>query len=205
MLGTMTVVPASCGRRRRAVAPGFTLVEVMISLVILAVLLAIAVPSMREFVARKRVEGVAQELVTDLRYLQAVQQQRGAASRFPVRISFSSTDTMSCYVLYVWGTAGIDCNCARSDGPVCFDPTVDGASQELKTVVLPKSSGVSFSSDPALLTLDGFNGLPVGNRTIQATIRGTRGGEVRVSTNATAKPSLCSVSGTESSIPRCPP
>lgn len=185
-------------------APGFTLIELMITLVILAVLLAIAVPSMREFVARKRVEGVAQELATDLRYLRAVQQQRGAAWRLPVRISFSSTDAMSCYVLYVWGTAGIDCNCARTDGPVCFNPNADGASQELKTVVVRKSTGVTFSSVPELLTLTGLNGLPEGGTTILASVRSTLGGEVRVSTNATAKPSLCSVSGSESTIPRCP-
>lgn len=173
----------------------------MITLVILAVLLAIAVPSMREFVARKRVEGVAQELATDLRYLQAQQIQRSAS----VGIRFGSTDTMSCYVLYVRGAAGVNCNCTRSDGPVCGNPDAAGASQEIKTVIVPKSTGVSFTSEPALLILLGFNGLPDGNTTILASVRSPLGGEVRVTTNSTAKPSFCSVSGSESTIARCPP
>lgn len=201
MLGTMTFQPRSSRRQRRARSAGFTLIELMITLVILAVLLAIAVPSMREFVARKRVEGVAQELATDLRYLQAQQIQRSA----PVRIRFGSTDTMSCYVLYVWGAAGVNCNCTRTDGPVCGNPDAAGASQEIKTVIVPKSTGVSFTSEPTLLTLLGFNGLPDGNTTLLASVQGTRGGEVRLTTNSTAKPSLCSVSGSESTIPRCPP
>jgi type IV fimbrial biogenesis protein FimT len=199
MLGTMSSRLAP--RRRQAVAPGFTLIELMITLVILAVLLAIAVPSMREFVARKRVEGIAQELATDLRYLRAQQIQRSA----PVRIRFGSTDTMSCYVLYVWGAAGVNCNCTRAEGAVCGNADAAGASQEIKTVIVPKSTGVEVTSEPALLTLLGFNGLPDGNTTILASVRSAVGGEVRVTTNSTAKPSLCSVSGSESTIPRCPP
>lgn len=201
MLGTMTVVSASCGPRRRAVAPGFTLVEVMISLVILAVLLAIAVPSMREFVARKRVEGVAQELATDLRLLKSQQIQR----RQRVGILFGSNDSMTCYSLYFIGTGDENCDCTISNGPVCGNPARVQGSAEIKTVVVPRTTGVTVSSNPQLLRLLGFNGMPSGNTTIRASVQGTSGGTVRVSTNAAAMPSVCSVSGSESSIPACPP
>ena len=75
---------------------GFTMIELLIVMVILAVLLAIAVPSMREFIARKRVEGVAQELATDLRLLKSQQIQR----RRNVGIQFGSNASITCYVLY---------------------------------------------------------------------------------------------------------
>ncbi|HOB94851.1 MAG TPA: prepilin-type N-terminal cleavage/methylation domain-containing protein, partial [Aquabacterium sp.] len=54
---------------------GFTLVELMVVVAILSVLVAIALPSARDFVARKRLEGIAQELATDLRLLKSNQIQ----------------------------------------------------------------------------------------------------------------------------------
>ena len=200
MLGKMTRRPAPCRRWHRAVAPGFTLIELMITLVILAVLLAIAVPSMREFVARKRVEGVAQELATDLRLLKSQQIQR----RRSVGILFGSNDSVTCYSLYAIGTGQEHCDCTISNGPVCGNPARVQGSSEIKTVLVPRSSGVTVSSDPPLLRLFGFNGLPFGNTTIQASVQGALGGEVRVSTNEAAMPVICSVSGSESAIRACP-
>lgn len=201
MLGTMTNQPAPWRRQRRAVAPGFTLIEVMITLVILAVLLAIAVPSMREFVARKRVEGIAQELATDLRLLKSQQIQR----RRSVGILFGSNDSVTCYSLYFIGTGDENCDCTIGNGPVCGNPARVQGSAEIKTVVVPRNSGVTVSSNPQLLRLFGFNGMPIGNTTIQASVQGSSGGTVRVSTNTAAMPVICSVSGSESAITACPP
>lgn len=202
MLDAMTGPARPERRRPLAVERGFTLIEMLITLVIVAVLMAVAVPSMSKFVARKRVEGVAQELATDLRYLRAQHLQRNVQD---TRVRFMSTDTMSCYVLYVWGVAGIDCNCTRTSSPVCGDPAAAGASVEIKTVVVPRSTGVTVTSVPSILTLSGFNALPVGNATIRASVASSLGGEVRLTTNASAKPSLCTVSGSESTIPGCAP
>lgn len=49
-------------------ARGFTLIELMIVLAIVAILLATAVPSFVEQVALRRLEGVANELSADLQY-----------------------------------------------------------------------------------------------------------------------------------------
>lgn len=178
---------------------GFTLIELMITLVILAVLLAIAVPSLREFVARKRVEGVAQELATDLRLLKSQQIQR----RQFVGILFGSNASMTCYSLYAIGTADENCDCTIANGQVCGDPSRVEGSKEIKTVVVPRSTGVVVSSSPPLLRLFGFNGMPIGNATIQASVQSSLGGSIRVATNAAAMPSMCSLSGSGSLAP-CP-
>ncbi len=49
-------------------AGGFTIVELMVVLAIAAILIVVAAPSFSEFLSRRRVEGVASELVTDLHY-----------------------------------------------------------------------------------------------------------------------------------------
>ena len=50
------------------VQPGFTLIELMVTLAIAAILLAISVPSFMDTIARQRIEGTANELVADLGY-----------------------------------------------------------------------------------------------------------------------------------------
>ena len=47
---------------------GFTIIELMTVMVIAGVLLALALPSFNETLARRRLEGQANELVTDLSY-----------------------------------------------------------------------------------------------------------------------------------------
>lgn len=189
---------------------GFTLVELMITLVVLAVLMAMAVPSLRDFIARQRIESIAKELATDLRYLRTEAVQR----RRDVQILFGSNVTSTCYVLYRPGVAGIACDCARTDGlPTCGDPAAGGANQEFKTVVVRRDLGVLLSAAPASLELGGFNGLPVYNpvtnafQTIQATVKGASiGGEVRVYTTEAdlVVPQICSVGGHHGSLPACP-
>lgn len=195
--------PSAARSAQRYKAHGFTLVESLITVVILAVLLAIAVPSMREFIARQRVEAVAKQVATDLKYLRSLATQR----RFAVEIYFGSNDVESCYVLYGFNDSGAFCDCARTDGlRACGDPAVDGASVEYKTVSIPRSSGVVLSANPVALDLQGGDGLPTGaQRTIQISVRGTSiGGELRVyTTTDLVVPRICSVPGRSGSIPAC--
>jgi len=68
-------------RRRpegEAAQRGVTLIEVMAVVAIVAVLLALGVPSFREFVARNRLDGAAQELMTSLQYARSEAMRRGA-------------------------------------------------------------------------------------------------------------------------------
>ena len=194
--------PAATHLRETRRSRGFTLVELMVTAGIVVVLLAIAVPSMREFVARKRVEGVANELATDLRYLRAAQIERGGTTTVGIRFTANSQKT--CYVLFVEGGGrGDDCDCANQ--PICA-----GAAVELKNVSLPRSGGLTLTAvNPALFLAT--NGLPYRNRseanpstTINASVSSALGGVVRVETNEVVRPSICSVSGSNSALSACP-
>lgn len=175
---------------------GFTLVELLITVSIGAILMALAVPSMQGFIARKRLEGAASELVTDLRYMRAAQLERGR----PVRIRFSVTDAKTCYVIFVEGRAfNADCNCGSE--PVCAN--VPSAAEPLKVVSMPRSSGIEVRSTPSTMSLQGLNGLPAGGATLRIAVTGPSGNEIEVATNELARPTICSVSGYENSLTRC--
>lgn len=179
---------------------GVTIVELMVTLAILAVLLAIAVPSMRDFIARKRLEGVAQELMTDLRLLKS-QHQRN--SQRPVAISFGAKTDQTCYVLYVRGISVPHCNCAST--AVCGTDDLVGRPEQIKLVSVPRSTGVTVTADRLQLTLSGFDGLPQHGATLQAVVTNSQVGSIRVSTNSVGLPSICSVSGAIGSVGRCAP
>ncbi|QVL51220.1 MAG: GspH/FimT family pseudopilin [Thiocapsa sp.] len=64
---------ASIARPRRAAppkrSPGFTLLELMITLSVLAILASLGVPAMQEMLERNRLKGAAQALVEDLQWV----------------------------------------------------------------------------------------------------------------------------------------
>lgn len=57
---------------------GFTLIELMITVAILAITLAIAIPAMSDFATRQRVSGQASELLLSLAYARSEAVKRGA-------------------------------------------------------------------------------------------------------------------------------
>jgi type IV fimbrial biogenesis protein FimT len=110
---------------------GFTLIELLVVVVLGGVLLALAAPSFTGMLKRKRVEGVALELGTDLQYARSEAVQRNAR----VRVIFEagcyaihvvgSTDATSCIAL---GTGAIALKTVQIDtGPtLAFVPAVAG-------------------------------------------------------------------------------
>ena len=191
-----------------ATCHGFTMIELLITVVILAVLAAIAVPLMRELIARQRVESIAKELATDLRYLRT----KSIEGKATVRIKFGSNDVNTCYVVFGLGIDELDCNCARTDGLTSCGNS-SGRGEEFKTVLIPRARGVTVAATPGTLQLEGFNGLPLYRpdtqafQTIQAVVTGTNmGGELRVytTTDELIVPKLCSVGGRQGAFPTCP-
>lgn len=201
MLGTLR----SRARRRAAcgAAGGVTLVELMVTLAIVAVLLAIALPSMREFIARKRLEGIAQELLTDLRLLKSHQIQNRPNTG--TAIGFGNTAEKSCYILFVKGDNVENCDCTAAEALLCGPADAGGLRPApIRQVNIPLDSGVRINSSRPTLDVMGYNAMPRLNRTLDISVTGTNVGEIRITTNATGVPAVCAVSGVFSSIKACP-
>jgi type IV fimbrial biogenesis protein FimT len=69
VLGIISSVAAGCNHKWRDSAiksKGFTLIEMVIVIAVMAILAAIAAPNYNSFMARKRVDGAANQLFTDL-------------------------------------------------------------------------------------------------------------------------------------------
>ena len=88
---------------RRSAQRGVTLMELMIVLSIAAILLAFAVPSFQEFVARNRLEGAAQELMTSLQLARSEATRRGAQVTLRLNGTAGSKDWGSGWTMFVDG------------------------------------------------------------------------------------------------------
>jgi type IV fimbrial biogenesis protein FimT len=122
---------AATGIRQR----GFTIIELMTVMVIAGVLLVLALPSFNDMLERRRVEGQANELVTDLSYAksEAVQRNRNVLLQ-------TDPGGTTCYTIAVMPDppAG-SCNCAAS-------PRCTGGPMELKTVTLANGASVTTNT-----------------------------------------------------------
>lgn len=130
-------------RRGRAPRPtvGVTLVELLVGIAILAIVLALGVPSMREWMISQRVSSISNELVTDLQLARSEAIRRGKATF----VRFGGNATQTCYVVHA-GNPGLgeSCDCTLPAGAAC------GGSLELvelKTVTVLRNDGVSMTAN----------------------------------------------------------
>jgi prepilin-type N-terminal cleavage/methylation domain-containing protein len=128
-------------RPARRTPAGVTLVELLVGIAILAIVLALGVPSMREWMVSQRVSSVANELVTDLQLARSEAIRRGMATF----VRFGGNGAQTCYVVHA-GTPGFgeSCDCNLPVGATC------GSSLsliELKTVTILRNDGVTMTAN----------------------------------------------------------
>lgn len=181
--------------RRRATVGGVTLIELMIGLVVMGVLAAIAVPSMYEFIMRKRVEGVADELLTNLRLLRTANILN---TNGWTHVDFRSNATLTCYAIYT--EVGGLCDCRNP--PSCNNPDTEAH----KIVQIPLDTRIRIdlmTGSASRLTLHRLTGLPTSARPVGVEVWAPQGGRVRVSLNPAGQPIICSVAGHSTAYPAC--
>lgn len=197
----MSLLRPVSSARRRPPADGVSLIELMVGLGIAAVLLAVALPSMNEFIARQRVAGAATGLVADIRFARSTQMQ---TSR-PVRLMFNANTSVTCYIAHSL-IAGGNCDCAAANPPYCLALPGATVPTEYKSAMLPRSQGITVKpavGTPTELIFDATSSLTRNAAQLTIDIESTTGGHVRVLTTATGQPRICSVSGHGSAFPAC--
>lgn len=183
---------------------GLTLVELLITVTIGTILMALAIPQYQTMIARKRVVAAANELVSDARFTRAELTEL-SESMF---MSFNSNSDYTCYIIYPEGNGTGYCNCARTSVPFCDTRLAQGRPHEIKTVIIKRSSGVTLTTNRTHLYFRELIGAPNvdfrGSQTVIVNIQHPLGGHLRVSLHEPVKPTICSVSGHTAEFGACP-
>jgi type IV fimbrial biogenesis protein FimT len=146
-------------------AHGVTLIELMTVIAIMAILLAVAVPSFSSFLSKRRVENALTELTTDLQFARSEAAQRNVS----VRITFGT----GCYVVHTVGSTATSCTQAGG-------ASLGTGAVEVKTVKLETGSVLSFRPNNTLtyLMFDSVRGMATWDGT------GTTSGSVDITSSA---------------------
>jgi type IV fimbrial biogenesis protein FimT len=124
---------------------GVTMIEACITLAITGILAGTALPSFKENLDKRSLEGVSSEVRTDLMYARSEAVSRNDG----VRVSFYEGAAGRCYVVHTGNRA--DCSCDGSGPAVCTGDAV-----ALKTV--NESRGVQVLANVSSLRFDPING-----------------------------------------------
>ncbi len=196
-------------RRAAALWRGFTLIELMVVIAVVATLIMLVAPSFKRMIDIQRVRSVNAALVTDLQFARS----EAASRNRRVFLRFDNTGSaVTCYVV-LEGASPSFCDCKRPPGTACTGPA---DIKEIRTVHVDKALGLTvglpsgatqttMGFDPAtgrllIAPLDVVTDAP-GDFVIE--VKNTSVGGLRTSVAPTGRPSVCSPSAEISGAPTC--
>jgi prepilin-type N-terminal cleavage/methylation domain-containing protein len=176
-------------RQAPANSHGFTLLELMITVTVSAILLSLALPGFTTFMDRYRLEGAVQELYSDLQFARSESVKRNQS----VQISFTTGASWS-YTLASLG--GVCTNTALSTTALKTTNFNAFAGTQITTVSLGGGS-TTLVFQPVSSTVQNAcaNGspLPAGSKIV---FQSTQGRQACVHINLIGRTKLCSPAGT---------
>lgn len=176
---------------------GFTMIELMVALAIVAIVITLAAPSFTGFMAKKRVEGVLSELSTDLQYARG----EAVAKNKTVRITFDT----GCYLI----TDQPDGSSPSSTCSQTGTPTLGSGAVNVKHVQLQSGTSASLSPVSSLtyIEFDPVRGIATfstgaGSGSVDV-VSSIGSWQLRATVTAVGSMSVCSPSGSVSGYTSC--
>lgn len=170
---------------------GFTLVELLVVIGILAILVSLAAPSFADFLQRQRLQGHASEMTTNIQYARS----EAVARNRSTRISFATDTGGTCYLLHTGAAA--DCTCSSNGTAQCSNT----AAVVLKSVSLTTASGVAVSANVTTMLFDQVRGTASPAGSINFT--DNTGNTIRHIVNIMGRTRTCSPDGAVSGYKPC--
>ncbi len=187
---------------------GFTLVELMITVSIAALLVLLAAPSFQNMILMQRLRGVNTQLVTDQQYARS----EALASGLQSRVMLEQNEAETCYTLFVASDPSFtQCDCTRGAGNACTTPET----KEIKTVTLPRSEKVilewpadqspGYGFDPVtgglVTSVSDLDSLPLVSVTLTSRIDDER--RLNTVVLQTGRPKVCAPHPERMQVPAC--
>jgi type IV fimbrial biogenesis protein FimT len=160
---------------------GFTLLELMIAITIVAIVMALTVPGFNEIIERKKLEGAAEKVFADLQFAKT------EAIKKNQRVYANFDTTNQCYGL------SLASSCACSPTSSCV---IDGVDKAVKMSDFGSTSMVtaSFFGTPSTeVNFDPRRGDTLNNGSV--VLQSPRGKEVRVIVGNLLRIKICSPAG----------
>jgi type IV fimbrial biogenesis protein FimT len=177
---------------------GFTLIELMVTLAVMAILAVVAAPNMQAFLDKNRVVGAAEAIYAQM---QAARSEAVKQSADMV-VVFSSGTAWCAGFSRATGTP-CDCTAAVDAGDACA-VLADGVNPVLKVVSSTAFSGVTLAGGaPAQVTFNGVRGTVPTTETGVIQVESGLGRQMQVQVNAIGRVRLCSPSGSVGGYPSC--
>lgn len=195
-----TRTPAGSSEMRAAARHGVTLIELVVVLAVVAVLAAVATPSLREFMMQQRLKSAAAELLADVQLARSTSLGLSLQLSSWVVVDFRSDANMTCYSLAVVKDDETVCDCRRTQdicrrGATPKDPPFRVASVD-------RSIGITVAA-PSLMYFSS-SGMPTDRLARTLTVTASDGRTLNVIVGATGFPRLCAPAGTNvSGVPSC--
>lgn len=182
---------------------GLTLIEILVGLGVLAILLAVAVPSMADLLERRRVIAAAEEVAGVLTYAKA--ETNATSSVLITRFDPDPSAKMSCAAVTTAAGLNSRCRCYYSPADIC----PNSAAQSLRLFQLPldhvkfsaaattwagAANQIRFTREQMGVDTQGFHVDVVGLK---------KGYALRVDLNTAGRVKICSPAGDMTGFARC--
>ena len=178
---------------------GFTLIEMIATVAVLAVLVTVGIPSFQETIDKRRLTGAAEQLQADLQYARSEAIKRNGN----VFVNFTASGSNWCY-----GISTTTCNCNTTS---CQLDTVekevnqDGFRNISLGVTNMTGNNLNFEPRRGLVSMNN-NAAPIVTGTVTLT-SSSSSKSLRIDVSRLGRVKLCSPSGSGnlSGYPTCPP
>lgn len=177
-------------RIRRSPPHGLTLVELAVTLTLVALVALAAWPPLADLLQRRALAGLSAELRADLQRARS----EAVARRQGVRVEVRAVDGGSCWLAFAGAAEG--CRCTGTADPVCETGAVLVSYRFVEA-----RSGLSVSSSVSALRFDPRLGTATPSGTLRVSTAG--GAAVHHVVNLTGRVRSCSVGGALAGVPAC--